>query len=282
MTEETDRGDGTRASGRDLRGRVAVIVGAGQTQGETIGNGRATAVLFARAGAQVVLVDRDATSAGATRRMILDEPDTHPDPSVQAADVLVEDDCRRVVADTVARFGRVDILHYNVGRSEGDAEVAALDQRQWDEIMNLNARGFYLCAKHALPVMRSQNAGVITAISSAAALASGRNMTYKASKAAMNALVQSMAVDNGKYGIRVNAILPGLMDTPMAIERRAREQGVDRATIREQRDRMVPLNRRMGTAWDVARCALFLASDDAAYISGVALPVDGGLTARVG
>ena len=107
-------------------------------------------------------------------------------------------------------------------------------------------------------------------------------MTYKTSKAGMNALVQSMAINNGPHGIRINAIMPGLMDTPMAIERRARERGVDREIIREERDRSVPLLGKMGTAWDVANAAVFLASDEASYITGVALAVDGGVTARVG
>ncbi len=130
--------------------------------------------------------------------------------------------------------------------------------------------------------MRPQKSGVVLCISSAAALASGSNMTYKTSKAGMNALVQSMAINNGPYGIRVNAIMPGLMDTPMAIERRARERGVERDVIREERDRSVPLLGKMGTAWDVASAAVFLASDEASYITGVALAVDGGVTARVG
>lgn len=263
----------------ELEGKVATIVGAGQTAGETIGNGRATALAFARAGARVALVDVDPASAEATRAMLAEEGfDGH----VIQADVLQEADCERITRETIVQYGRLDILHYNVGRSEGDTEVAQLERAQWDEIMNLNLRGFYLTSKHALRAMRDQGSGVITAVSSAAALASGKNMTYKASKAAMNALVQSMAVDNGKYGIRVNAIMPGLMDTPMAIERRARERQVERSIVREERDRLVPLNRRMGTAWDVANCALFLASDSAAYITGVALAVDGGLTARVG
>ena len=112
-----------------------------------------------------------------------------------------------------------------------------------------------------------------------AAVGAHANVTYGASKAAMNSLVKSMAIENAGYGIRVNAILPGLMDTPMAIERRAREQNVAREEVRAGRDRMVPLLRKMGTGWDVARAAAFLASDDASYITGVCLPVDGGLSA---
>jgi NAD(P)-dependent dehydrogenase (short-subunit alcohol dehydrogenase family) len=244
-----------------------------------MGNGRAVAILFARQGAKLLLADNRLASARETRDMIRAEGH---DAEVCEADVLLEVDCQQIVADARARFGRIDVLHYNVGKSEGDAEPAELEIENWDAIMDLNLRGFYLCCKSVLPVMRQQQGGVILGVSSAAAIASGNNVTYKASKAGMNALVQSMAVENGKHGIRVNSIMPGLMDTPMAIERRAREMDIPRDKVREMRDRVVPLNRKMGTAWDVAYAALFLASDDAKYISGVALAVDGALTARVG
>ncbi len=262
-----------------LQDKVAIIVGAGQTPGETPGNGRAVSMVFAREGAKLLLVDNRSEAAGETLKMIRDEGH---DAEILAANVMEESDCQRIVDETVRHFGRIDILHYNVGKSEGDREVAELPLNNWDDIMNLNLRGFYLCCKHVLPIMREQESGVITGISSAAALASGTNMTYKVSKAGMNALVQSMAVDNGTFGIRINAIMPGLMDTPMAIERRAREMNIPREQIRAMRDRMVPLNKKMGTAWDVANAALFLASDESAYISGIALAVDGALTARVG
>lgn len=262
-----------------LQDKIAIIVGAGQTPGETLGNGRAVSMLFAREGAKLLLVDNRPEAAAETLKLIRDEGH---DAEILVASVMEENDCERIAEETVRHFGRIDILHYNVGKSEGDREIAELPVDNWDDIMDLNLRGFYLCAKHVLPVMRKQQSGVITGISSAAAVASGTNMTYKVSKAGMNALVQSMAVDNGKYGIRVNTIMPGLMDTPMAIERRAREMNIPREEIRAMRDRLVPLNKKMGTAWDVANAALFLASDESAYISGIALAVDGALTARVG
>ena len=262
-----------------LNEKVIAIVGAGQTAGETIGNGRAAAIRFAQEGARLMLVDRDVNSAEETREMLREEG---LDGSVLQADINRESDCAAIVTAATELYGQLDILHYNVGRSKGDTEIAALDVEQWDQIMSMNLRGFYLCCKHALAVMRTQKSGVILCISSAAALASGSNMTYKASKAGMNALVQSMAIDNGPHGIRVNAIMPGLMDTPMAIERRARERGVDRDVVRQERHRSVPLLGEMGTAWDVANAAVFLASDEASYITGVALAVDGGITARVG
>ncbi len=262
-----------------LENRVAVIIGAGQTPGETIGNGRAAALLYAREGARVILVDNRLESAEDTRSAIADEGGEAR--SFQA-DVRREDDCRGAIEFAQQTYGPIDILHYNVGRSQGDSEISALPAETWDDLMSLNLRGLYLTCKHALPSMRERGQGVITAISSAAAVASGSNMTYKTSKAGINALVQSLAIDNGRYGIRVNAIMPGLMDTPMAIERRARERGVERDVVRSERDRAVPLLRKMGTAWDVAHASLFLASDEAGYITGIALPVDGGITARVG
>jgi len=262
-----------------LENRVALIVGAGQTAGETIGNGRAVALAFARAGAKLVLADINRESAIETLQLLQSEGF---DGQVITLDVTNESSCADAITFTLAEHGQLDILHYNVGRSDGDAEPASLEAEQWDQIMAMNLKGFMLCCKYTLPIMRKQQNGVIIGISSAAAIAHGDNVTYKASKAGMNALVQSMAVSNGRYNIRVNAIMPGLMDTPMAIERRARQMNISRDEVRDLRHRLVPLNRKMGTAWDVASAALFLASDDAGYISGVSLPVDGALTARVG
>ena len=259
--------------------RVAIVVGAGQTPGETVGNGRAAALVYAREGAHLLLVDRDSERLTETLDLVRSAGGSA---EAYLADVLVPTDCSGIAQAALQHFHRIDILHYNVGRSEGDAEPGALDVAQWDEIMNLNLRGFVLCCRAVLPVMRRQSAGSILGISSAAAIASGSTAAYKASKAGMNALVQSMAVQNGKYGIRVNAIMPGLMDTPMAIERRTRESGVSRDQIRTARHRQVPLSTVIGTAWDVAEAALFLVSDRAKYISGIALAVDGALSARVG
>jgi len=196
------------------------------------------------------------------------------------ADVTSEAGCKSISDYAVERFGRIDILHYNVGKSRGDGEVTGLAVENWSDIMNLNLTGYYLTCKHALPVMRAQRSGVIIGISSMAAHGAHGNMTYGVSKSGMNSLTKSMAIDNARYGIRVNAIMPGLMDTPMAIERRASEQNRSREEIRAERARQVPLLRQQGTGWDVANAALFLASDDAGYITGVCLPVDGGLSAR--
>jgi NAD(P)-dependent dehydrogenase (short-subunit alcohol dehydrogenase family) len=272
MNEEFNMGD-------RLDGKVAIVVGAGQTAGETMGNGRATAILFAREGARVMLVDNNEASAEETAGMIREEGG---ECFVLGADITAEADCKRIADHCVAECGRIDVLHYNVGKSEGDGEVTRIDVEVWDGLMAMNLRGLYLTCKYVIPVMREQESGVISAVSSAAAVASGSDMTYKTSKAGVNALMQSVAVNNARYGIRANAIMPGLMDTPMAIERRAREQNVSREDIRAARDARVPLKGKMGTAWDVAYAALFLASDEAGFITGIALPVDGGSTARVG
>jgi NAD(P)-dependent dehydrogenase (short-subunit alcohol dehydrogenase family) len=140
---------------------------------------------------------------------------------------------------------------------------------------------FFTC-KHALPAMRGQRAGSIINISSIASLCSVGMLAYKTSKAGVNALTHSIALGNAKYGIRVNAILPGLMETPMAIEGNVTARGLDRQTVIDERDAQVPLGGRMGTAWDVAHAALFLASEEARFVTGVLLPVDGGQSARIG
>ena len=262
-----------------LKDKVAIVVGAGQTPGETIGNGRATAIRFAREGARVLLVDKRVESAQETATMISKEGG---EVSVLGADITVEHDCQAIAATCVERYGRIDILHNNVGVSEGDAATVDLTEENWQRLMDINLKGMFLTCKHVLPVMRAQKDGIIINISSMASVCTRPDLAYKIAKAGVNAMTQNLAIENGSYGVRVNAILPGLMDTPMAIERRARERGVGRATIRRERDAQVPLGGKMGTAWDVAAAALFLASDEAQYITGVLLSVDGGLSARIG
>jgi NAD(P)-dependent dehydrogenase (short-subunit alcohol dehydrogenase family) len=258
-----------------LQGRSVLLVGAGQTAGETIGNGRATALAFAREGADLLLVDIDPDSLEETRGLIRSEGF---DAEVEVANVLVESDCRRLIDRSIECFGRLDILHYNVGRGFVGADASQESLDDWDSIMNVNLRGFFLVTKFALPPMREQRQGVILGISSAAAVTSGGALSYRASKLGMNGLVQSLAVTNGPHGIRVNAIMPGLLDTPMVIEHQAKQRGVERDTIRKERDAAVPLRRKMGSAWDIANAAVFLSSDEASYISGVVLPVDGAFT----
>jgi NAD(P)-dependent dehydrogenase (short-subunit alcohol dehydrogenase family) len=266
-----------------LRDKVAIVVGGGQTPGDTIGNGRAVSVLFAREGAKILVVDRNEASAEETAEMIRKEGGTA---RAVAADVAKEDDCRRFVETCVTEYGRLDILHNNVGIGAGDHGVEKLTEKAWDLIYSVNAKGVFLACKYAIPAMRANGGGVILNVSSIASICAfplSSNLTaYKSSKAAVNALTHGLAIAHAGDGIRVNAILPGLMNTPMAIEAPARHLKIDKAELVRARDSLVPLGGKMGTAWDVAYAALFLASDEAKFITGVLLPVDGGQSSRVG
>jgi NAD(P)-dependent dehydrogenase (short-subunit alcohol dehydrogenase family) len=262
-----------------LKDRVAIVVGAGQTPGDTIGNGRATAILFAREGARVVLVDTTYESAIETQRLIEAEGGTCL--SVRA-DVTREEDCKAFVQAAIGAYGRVDVLHNNVGIGGGDDEILSLTEESWDRIMTVNLKGMFLSCRSVLPVMREQRSGSIINISSIAAVCSTSIVAYKTSKAGVNALTHQIALENAKYNIRANAIMPGLMNTPMAIEGISRARGIPKEDLIRQRDSAVPLGSKMGTAWDVAYAALFLASDEAKFITGVVLPVDGGQSARIG
>lgn len=261
-------------SGR-LTGRVALVVGGGQTPGETIGNGRATALLLARAGAAVVVVaDLDLESAQDTADLI--EAEGNQAEAV-ALDVTVDEDHRDVVDGIVDRHGRLDILHNNVGVSiaGGDADAMELEPDTFDRLWQINLKGMWLAARHAIPVMREQGSGSVVNISSMAARLAYPLVGYKTTKVGILGLTENLAATNASHGIRVNAILPGLMNTPMAIEARV-AQGTPRDEVVAARDRRVPLGRRMGSAWDVAHAALFLHSDEARFITGVSLAVDGG------
>jgi NAD(P)-dependent dehydrogenase (short-subunit alcohol dehydrogenase family) len=261
-----------------LAGKIAIVVGAGQTPGETIGNGRATAIRFAEEGATVLLVDRDAGSAEETLAMVRERGG---DGSVCVADITREADCQRLVAVCIERYGRIDVLHNNVGIGAGDRGAASMTVEVWDRIFDTNLKGIMLVCKHALPVMRDQHRGVITNISSVAAVCAVGIVAYKTSKAALNAYTHALATGNARHGIRANVIMPGLMNTPMAIEGNV-AAGRERQALIRARDAQVPLGGKMGDAWDVANAALFLASDEARFITGVCLPVDGGQSARIG
>lgn len=257
-----------------VEGKAGIIFGGGQTPGETIGNGRATALVLAREGARLVIVDRDAVSAEETVRLIEAEGGTA---TACRAEVTSEEDVRAAIAACLQAYGRIDILHNNVGASLalGDAPATDLEVENFDRIYAVNLRGMWLACKHALPVMREQAAGSIVNISSMAVRHSYPYVGYKTTKAAVIALTENIASANARYGIRANTILPGLMNTPMAIEPRV-AAGVPREQVIADRDRQVPLGRKMGTGWDIAFASLFLHSDEAKFITGVSLPVDGG------
>lgn len=256
-----------------LKNKVAIIAGGGQQPGETIGNGRATAIRFAQEGATLLIVDNNAENLAAT----LDAcKEAGAEASTFVADITREDDCKAIAAICLERYGTIDILHNNVGRSQGDRPTTELDPAMFTEIMDLNVKGMFMTIKHVLPIMRQNQTGAIINISSTASTCSSPTLTYKTSKGAVNVMTEYVALENAPYGIRCNAILPGYIDTPMAIERRARERNLDRDQIRKERAERVPLKGEQGTGWDVANAALFLASDEARYITGIILPVEGG------
>ncbi len=261
-----------------LKQKIALIIGAGQQPGQTLGNGRATAERFAQEGATLFLVDINADWLNETVQAI-----RAAGGQVESlvADITKESECSKIVAECFKKYGRIDILHNNVGLSKGDKKTPELDVSSWEYIMDRNLKGMFMMCKHTLPIMIEQKSGCIINISSTASMAARPTITYKTSKAGVNALTQHIAIENAPFGIRANAILPGLMDTPMAINRRAEERGVSPDLIRQERNALVPL-KRMGSAWDVANAAVFLASDEAAYVTGVLLPVDGGLLQKRG
>jgi len=264
-----------------LDGQAAIVVGGGQTPGQTIGNGRATAITYARAGARVLVADRDLDAAAATVAEITAEGG---EAVPFRADVTDETDIAAMVADACERWERLDILHNNVGISVagGDAEISKIEGEAFDRIMAINLKSMVLAIKHALPVMRGQQSGNIVNISSTAAHEDYPWVTYKASKAAAKAMTEQVALQNAPHGIRVNCIQPGLMNTPMAVDARMDAWDMTREEVVAMRDAKVPLGGKMGTAWDVANAALFLVSDEARFITGVTLMVDGGAHCRIG
>jgi len=264
-----------------LKDRVAIVVGAGQSPGDGMGNGRAVALTFAREGAKVMCVDHNLASAQETADMIAAKSGSAV---AFQADVTADREVKAMVADAMRRWGRIDILHNNVGVSlaGGDAELLSITEEAFDRCVAINLKSCILAAKHVIPIMRQQKSGAIINISSMAAITTYPYVAYKATKSAMIAFTEQLAYQNAEYGIRANVILPGLMDTPMAVDTRAREFGKTRAEVAAERDSKVPLRRKMGTAWDVANAALFLASDEANFITGVTLPVDGGASVRRG
>ena len=264
--------------GNRLEAKVAIVVGGGQTAGATIGNGRATAIRFAEEGATVLVADRDLASAEETVRQITVRGGVAEPAHVE---VTEESSCAALLAGCIHRHGRSDVLHTNVGIGAGDSGPSHITEEVWDRILAVNLKGPLFTNKHALPHLRQRGSGVLLAVGSVASVCAVGIVAYKSSKAALDAMYQSLAIGNARYGIRANVIQPGLMNTPMAIEGYVRA-GRDRDELIAERDARVPLHGGMGSAWDVANAALFLASDEARFITGVCLPVDGGQSARVG
>lgn len=263
-----------------LAGKAAVVVGAGQTPGDTVGNGRAIALLFAREGARVLCVDRVEARAAETAALIAAEGG---EARAFAADITHAAEAETLVRAALEAFGALDLLVNNVGiGGGGDGPVHKLEEAALDRILAVNLKGMVLVTKAALAPMRTAGRGAIVNISSLASQAGGIQVAYEMSKAAVNRLTLHTAQAEARHGVRCNAVLPGLMDTPMAVHGIAEAQGEDLEKVRAARNARVPLGGKMGTAWDTAYAALFLASDEAKFITGALLPVDGGMGTRVG
>lgn len=265
--------------GERLQGKVALVTGAG-TVGPGWGNGKATAVLFAREGAQVFAVDRNLEAARETEALLRGEGG---EGTAYAADVSVATEVEAMVAACLERYGRIDVLHNNVGILDVGGPVE-LSEEQWDRLFAVNVKSMFLTCKYVLPVMERQGKGAIVNVSSISSMrwVGYPSASYSASKGAVNQLTRSIAVQYAARGIRANCVLPGAMNTPMIREplKDVYGPGGVEEMIR-RRDAMVPMG-KMGDAWDVAYAALFLASDEARYVTGAELVVDGGLTCQVG
>lgn len=263
-----------------LMGKVAVVIGAGSI-GTGWGNGKATAVLFAREGANVFCVDIDEKSAQETVAIIRNEGGNAV---AKKADASSASELKSAINQCLDTYGRVDILNNNVGVVEVGG-VVELSEEKWDRIFNINLKSCFLAMKYVIPLMQKQGGGAIVNISS---IASIRYMgiayaSYYATKAAMNHLTRTTAVEYAADKIRVNAILPGLMKTPMVEKSTSLAENYSDGDVEEMwkaRDAQIPIG-YMGDAWDVANAALFLVSNEAKYITGIELVVDGGMTLKV-
>ena len=248
-----------------LEGKVAIVTGAGSS-GPGIGNGKATSLLFAREGAKVLLVDATLERAEETQRMIQEEGG---EASVFEADMTNRDDCQAMADAAVERYGRLDILDNNVGMSMRGT-VVDVSEDDWDRIIAVNVKSMIFASGAAIPYMIKSGGGSIINISSIAGLRAHSQTPYTTTKTAVIGLTFSMAADHGKDNIRVNCIAPGMLHTPMTAPRMNDEQ-------REQRKSAAPLGTE-GTGWDVGWAAVFLASEEARWITGIVLPVEAGLT----
>ena len=260
-----------------LKDKVAIVFGAGSVS-PGWGNGKATAVLFARNGAQVVCVDLKLDAAQETVGIIRDEGGTA---TAFSCDVTNSKAVKSVVDDIVRQNGRIDVLHNNVGYATMGGPIE-LDEAAWQRTIDLNVTSCFITCKHVLPHMLQRHSGAIVNVSSIAAIryTGYPYVAYYAAKAAVNSFTMGLALQYAKDGIRVNAIMPGLMNTPLIFQQISGQYKTAEEMVKA-RDAACPMG-RMGTAWDIAKAAVFLASDDAEYVTGVSLPVDGGLTCQIG
>ena len=254
---------------------MALVFGAGSV-GPGWGNGKASAVAYARAGAKVVCVDWNEEAAQETVGIIEKEGGSS---IAVKCDVTQESQIIDTIGASLKAFGTIDVLHNNVGHAKIGGPLN-FPENEWQRQLDLNVTGVFLACKHTLPVMLEHGKGVITNISSIAAIRyTGYDYpSYYASKGAINQFTVGLALQYAGQGIRANAIMPGLMDTPHIYQHITVAYGSNQEMV-EKRNAIAPMG-RMGTGWDIANTAVFLASDDAQYITAVCLPVDGGLSAR--
>ena len=263
--------------GDRLRNKTAIVTGAGSV-GPGVGNGKAAAALFAREGARVMLVDLNLDAAEETRRLIEGEGGTC---FTSRADVSAASDCERVARECLAEYGQIDVLHNNVG-IEIPGGILEITEDDWDRTLDVNLKSVFLMSRAVLPHMVEQGGGAIVNISSINGIRTLPALSgpYGASKLGMVALTREIAIEFASKGVRCNAVLPGMMRTPFVEASLTEAWGGDVEAMMRQRDAMIPLGMQ-GESWDVAHAALFLASDDAKYVTGAALVVDGGLTGGV-
>jgi NAD(P)-dependent dehydrogenase (short-subunit alcohol dehydrogenase family) len=266
-----------------LQGKVAVVVGAGSS-GPGWGNGKCTAVTFAREGVRVFCVDRKRAAAEETVVLIAKEGGEAVAHECDASD---NGQVKAMADACLARWGHIDVLDNNVGIAATGGPVA-LSEEDWQRVFDVNVKSFFLTAKHVLPAMERQKKGSIVNVSSIASIRSPKGISYvayNASKGAVNSLTLAIASEYADKGIRCNAILPGLMHTPM-IDVLTEQYAKGEKDHNQAYDRMIAIRDKasptgkMGTGWDTANAALFLASDEAAYVNGHLLVVDGGITVR--
>jgi NAD(P)-dependent dehydrogenase (short-subunit alcohol dehydrogenase family) len=258
-----------------LDGKVALVTGCGTAE-PGWGNGKTISVLFARQGATIAGVDRDLAAAAETQRIIRGEGGAC---EVDACDVTDAAQVAAYVARVVERFGRIDVLINNVGRSAPGGPVE-LDAEAWEDQLAVNLRSAYLLCHEVLPVMERSGGGAVVSISSAAGLRyiGKPQVAYAAAKAALLQFTRTTGVIYARRGVRLNCVVPGLIHTPLVDRLADLYAGGDREGFAASRHEQVPMG-RMGDAWDVAHAALFLASDEARYITATEIVVDGGLVA---
>jgi NAD(P)-dependent dehydrogenase (short-subunit alcohol dehydrogenase family) len=254
-----------------LNGKVAIVTGAG-SRADGIGNGRAAAILLAREGVKVTLIDAVVKNAEATKAMIDKEGNTS---MVVEADVTNAKSCEAAVAKTITTWGRLDILVNNVGVGGTGGNAVTLNLEDWDRDLRINVTSMMLMARYAIPEMRKQGAGSIVNIASVAGLRGGHSgLMYPTSKGAVVNMTRAMAAHHGREGIRVNCIAPGMVYTPMVY---ARGNGMSEE-LREAR-RKRSLLQVEGTGWDIGNGVVYLCSDMARWVTGIVHPIDAGATA---